>query len=340
MLNMTNISIRLFFLIIIVVFIPQIYKTIYAKSFDNSPAQHIVHHNVYISNIIKYPVIDNKLIIVGSIASPHNLSITSPIIVTLGLNTYDIFSKKSEIITEHPFKDVIYNIDEPLPFKFVIDVTKYHVNLNSAPYVYKIEHADKQSTEINTFKLAYDESKLGPFKELRGNVTNTSPNVIKNLTLYAIVHAKNGTQLDSVKTLIPIIPSQKIISFSLIPNKIIRNSVFIYSCVGGDLQNFNTYKMINLNSGKTLGYKFSGFMTIDSIVYDNASKQFKLSVNNVYPPPATLSLQLLSMQKSPLHVSLDGKKYDSKILKKDDNINIDLFVPQGKHEINIQGFTG
>ena len=338
MFNTVNI-LRFFFLIIIIVFITQSYGTVYAKPFDNLSVLHIVHNNIYISSFLKYPVSDNKLIIVGSIASPHNLSITSPIIVTLGLNAYNVFSKKSEIITEHPFKDVIYNIDEPLPFKFEIDTTKYHVNLDSVPYVYKIEHADKQSTEVNTFKLAYDESKLGPFKELHGNVTNTSPNVIKNLILYAIVHAKNGTQLDSVKTLIPIIPSQKTVSFSLIPNKIIRSSVFIYSCVGGDLQNFNSYKMINLNSGKTLGYKFSGFMTIDSIVYDYSTNQFRLSVNNVYPPPATLSLQFMSMQKSPLFVLLDGKKYKSKILNNNITINIDLFIPQGKHEISIQGFT-
>jgi hypothetical protein len=298
-----------------------------------------MHNNVYIASILKYPVLDNKLIIIGSIASPHNLSIASPIMITIGLNAYNVFLKKPEIIKERPFEEVIYNIDEPLPFKFVIDLTKYHVDLNSVPYIYKIEQADKPSTSIKTFKLTYDESKLGPIKELRGNVTNSSPNDIKNLTLYAIVHAKNGTQLDSVKTSIPIIPPQKTVSFSLIPNKIIRNSVFIYSCVGGDMQNFESYKMIHLNSSKTLGYKFSGFMEVNSIVYDNNSKQFKLGVNNVYPPPASLSLQLLSREKSALQVLLDGKIYYSKILNNSNIVNIYLFVPQGKHEITIQGFT-
>ena len=105
------------------------------------------------------------------------------------------------------------------------------------------------------------------------------------------------------------------------------------------MQNFDSYKMIHLYSGKTLGYKFSGFMEINSIVYDNNSKQFKLSVNNVYPPPAYLSLQLLSMQKGVLHVLLDGKIYSSKILNNSSTVNFDLSVPQGKHEISVKGFT-
>ena len=59
-------------------------------------------------------------------------------------------------------------------------------------------------------------------------------NTLKNLTLYAIVHAKNGTQIDSVKTIIPLINSQQKVNFKFIPNKVVKDLVFTYSCVGGD----------------------------------------------------------------------------------------------------------
>jgi hypothetical protein len=315
------------------------FNSIFVNAWTGTTFQNNDHKNIYIQNYSIYHDSDKNIIIVGSIATPHNLTLTSPVEVTLGLQAYNKFSKKYDLILEHPFKNVIYNVDEPLPFKFIINTSEFNMNSNSVPYIYSIKNADKQSTEINTFSLKYNEALLGPSKELYGNVTNTSPNTIKNLTLYAIVHGKNGTQIDSVKTVVPFIKSRQTVNFSLVPDRIIKDFVSTYSCVGGNLQNIDSYQTINLNSNTTLGYKFSGLMEIDSINYDNKTDQFKLTVNNVYPLSAALSLQLTPLQKNPLSIKIDGQNHNSKVVNNKETSKIDLLIPQGKHEINIHGIN-
>jgi hypothetical protein len=297
------------------------------------------HKNIYIQNYSIIHDSDKKVIIIGSIAAPHNLTLISPLEVTLGLNIYNNFSKKYEIIKEQPFKNPIYNVDEPIPFKFIIDPSKFYINSSSIPYIYSIKKASEQSTNINTFALKYNEARLGPSKELYGTVTNTAPNIIKNLTLYAIVHGKNGTQIDSVKTTIPFIKPYETVKFSFIPNRIVKDLVSTYSCVGGNLQDINAYQIININSNKTIGYKFSGFMEIDSINYDKKTDQFRLNVNNIYPISAALSLQIIPLQKNPISIKIDNHEDNSKTINNKEKSKIDLLIPQGKHEINIHGIN-
>lgn len=88
-----------------------------------------------------------------------------------------------------------------------------------------------------------------------------------------------------------------------------------------------------------LGYKFSGLMEIDSINYDNKADQFKLTVNNIYPLSAALSLQLTPLQKNPISIKIDSQNHNSKIVNNKETSKIDLFIPQGKHKINIHGFN-
>ncbi|MER5175091.1 MAG: hypothetical protein ABJB76_08050 [Candidatus Nitrosocosmicus sp.] len=314
------------------------FNNIYINALENT-VQNNIPKNIYIHNYSIYHDLDKNIIIIGSVAASQNLTLTSPVEVTLGLNAYNNISKKYDIIKEQPFRKVIYDINEPIPFKFTINPNNFQLNSNSIPYIYSIKKADSQSTRINTFTLKYNEALLGPSKELYGTVQNTAPSTIKNLTLYAIVHAKNGTQVDSVKTIVPIIKPKEIVNFSFIPNKVVKDFVSTYSCVGGSLQDINAYQSINLNSNKTLGYKFSGFMEINSLKYDNKSAQFKIEANNVYPISAALSLKLSPEQKNPLSIKIDSHDYNSKIINSNETSKIELFIPQGKHEISIQGIS-
>jgi hypothetical protein len=293
--------------------------------------------NIYVYNYSVIHDLDNNTTIIGSVTGSHNLTLTYPVKVTVGLNVYNNYSKKYETLIEQPFKKVIYDINEPIPFKFSINSNKYYLDSNSIPYVNSIKKADMQSTKINTFTLDYNEALLGPSKELYGTVTNTGPNTLKNLTLYAIVHAKNGTQIDSVKTIIPLINSQQKVNFKFIPNKAVKDLVFTYSCVGGEAQDINAYQTIHLNQNKTFGYKFSGFMEINSVKYDNKTNEIKINVNNLYPVLGPLSLQLIPLQTSPLDILIDSQSYKSQIFNNNSVSKIDLFIPQGKHEINIKG---
>jgi hypothetical protein len=179
---------------------------------------------------------------------------------------------------------------------------------------------------------------LGPNKELFGTAKNTAPNTIKNLTLYAIVHDKKGTQVDSVKTVIPIIKPQETAKFIFVPNKAIKGLVHVYSCVGGELQDINTYQVFKINPNKTLGYKFSGLMEIDSINHDNKTNQFELKVNNLYPVPASLSLQLNPEQRNPLSFEIDNHEYSPTTLNINKITKMELTIPQGKHEIIVSNF--
>jgi hypothetical protein len=328
--------------VLIVIFFAIAYLISFNSVFINAQGntlQSNSHKNIYIHNYSTYHDLNNNTIIIGSIAAPHNLTLTSPVEVTLGLNTYNNFLKKYEILKEQPFRKVIYDVNEPIPFKFTINPSKFYLNSDSVPYIYNIKKAGEQSTKINTFILKYNEALLGPSKELYGTVRNTAPNLIKNLTLYAIIHAKNGTQIDSVRSIVPIIKSQETVNFSFIPNRVIKDLVSTYSCVGGEIQDINAYQSIKLNSTKTLGYKFSGLMEINTLKYDNKTDELKLEVNNIYPIPAGLSLKLTPEQKNPIDIKIDGLDSDSKISNGKETSEIELFIPQGKHEINIHGIN-
>jgi hypothetical protein len=295
--------------------------------------------DIHIKNYSIYEDSDKKnTIIVGSVAAPHNLTLNAPVEVTLGLKVYNNLSKNYVTIKEPTYKKTIYDFNEPIPFKFSINASKFYLKPGSIPFIYSIEKADLHSPKINTFELNYNEALLGPNKELFGTAKNTAPNTIKNLTLYAIVHDKKGTQVDSVKTVIPIIKPQETAKFIFVPNKAIKGLVHVYSCVGGELQDINTYQVFKINPNKTLGYKFSGLMEIDSINYDNKTNQFELKVNNLYPVPASLSLQLNPEQRNPLSFEIDNHEYSPTTLNINKITKMELTIPQGKHEIIVSNF--
>jgi hypothetical protein len=331
--NQTSVSLRVSTVIIFVSFF-----IIFAMVATKAQAQVLQYNSdkgFYIQKYSTYLDSDKNTIIVGSVAASPNLTLTSPVEITLGLNVYNDFSKRYDIIKEHPFKKLIYDTNEPVPFKFTINSSKYQIKSESVPFIYDINNAGLQSPKINTFTLKYDEALLGPSKELYGTIKNTAPNTIKNLTLYAIAHGKNGVQVDSVKTKIPIIKPQETVKFSFVPNKAVKNLVLVYSCVGGELEDINSYQVIEIQPNKTLGYKFSGFMEINSINYDNKTGQLSIKVNNVYPISSSLSLQLKPEQKNTLPIKIDGHVLDAKIANGNKTTIVDLVIPQGEHEINV-----
>ena len=337
--NQTIFSLKIFIMIISILFVLVNLNITNTSAQNNNTLQNNNHNNIYIYNFSTYRDLNKNIIIIGSIAGSNKLTLNYPIEVTVALNAYNNYLNNYETIKDTPFKKVIYDVNEPVPFKFILNSSKYQLKSDFSPYIYSIRKADIQSTKINTFSLNYNEANLGPNKELFGTVTNTGPSTIRNLTLYAIVHAKNGTQIDSVKTIIPVINSNETKGFSFIPNKVIKDLVFTYSCVGGELQDINAYQIIKLDSNKTLGYKFSGLMEINSIIYSNKTNSLKLEVNNIYPVSAALSLQLTPIQSSPLKILIDNHTVDSQIINDKEKTKLDMFIPQGKHEIFIRGIN-
>ncbi len=260
--------------------------------------------------------------------------------VIVGMNVHNVITNTGEVLTEKPFSPILYRNNDPFPFKFVINSTKYSLLEDSIPFIYKNENVTGSFTKINTFELDYPVIPQGPSKELYGNITNTGPLQISNLTLFAIANDNKSSQVDSVKTLIPILKPFETIGFTFAPNPAIKDRVHYYTCVAGDAEDMmvGKYKMFEVSNSKALGYKHSGMMVLDALNYNKSSHQLNMKLNNVYPISGSLSLQLMPNQINPISVYLDGNLFKSATVKQLENMmQVDMSIPQGLHEIVLSG---
>jgi hypothetical protein len=81
-------------------------------------------------------------------------------------------------------------------------------------------------------------------------------------------------------------------------------------------------------------------MEIDSVKYDNKTNEIKINVNNLYPVLGPLFLQLNPLQIGPLDILMDNQAHKAQIINNNGASKLELFIPQGKHEINIKGIIG
>lgn len=279
---------------------------------------------------------NNNTIIVGSVAKSDYQDFPQTVLV--GVNTYNNITGSNEIITEAPYNSILYKDNEPFPFKFKINTTTFPDAVYSEPFIFESRNVSLPSTKLNTFKLDYPVVPQGIHKELYGNITNTGPIQLNNITLFAIVNDRNSTQIDSVKTVISSLKPYETQNFTFTPDPAIENDVYFYSCVGGDIDDMkiNDFQLVNISSSKVLGYKFSSMMQIDYLNYNASNNQFIFKINNIYPYPGPLSLQLMPIQDDPIYVSLDGLPIESLNTRNADNKTlIELSIPQGNHDIVI-----
>lgn len=303
----------------------------YSLSKDNRTST--TENETIVKDYSSYRDSSNNLVIVGSVIKQGNQSI--PQNVTVGINVISNKNSSYEVLTEKPYSPIIYNNNEPFPFKFKIDTTKYSLSSESIPFIFKSENA-LPFTKINTFELNYPVVPQGPNKELRGNITNTSPLPIENLTLFAIVNDNKSKQIDSVKKLIPYLKPNQTINFSMPPDPRIKDDVYFYSCVGGNAEDMRVdkYKLFTISNYKVLGYRHSDMMQLDLLNYTESNDQLNFRINNLYPIPGALSIQLMPYQVNPITVYLDDKPYESTTKKYfDDMIQIDMNIPHGSHEV-------
>lgn len=304
---------------------------------QSEPEFNIIENpRAFIKNYTSYSDVYNNTIIVGSVAKSEHQDFPQTVLV--GIRAFNSITDSHEIITEKPYNSILYRDNEPFPFKFKINSTIFPNAINSEPFVFKSQNVSLPTTKLNTIELKYPVIPQGTNNELYGNVTNTSPIQLKNITLFAIVNDRNSTQIDSVKTVIPNLKPYQTLNFTFIPDPAIQNKVYFYSCVGGDINNMNIndLQIVNISSSKVLGYKFSDLVQIDYLNYNSSSNQFKFSVNNIYPYPGSISLELMPPQDDPLSISIDGLPTETASTRNMDNkTSIELSVPQGKHDIII-----
>jgi hypothetical protein len=292
----------------------------------------------FVKNYSSYVDSSKNVVVVGHVIKQSDQ--IYPQNVTVGMNVHNDFTNTGEVLTEKPFSPILYRNNDPFPFKFVIDSTKYSLLADSNPFIFKTENVTDSFTKINTFELDYPVIPQGPSKELYGNITNTGPLQINDLTLLAIANDNKSSQVDSVKTLIPVLKPYETIGFTFTPDPAIKDRVHYYTCVAGDAEDMmvGKYKMFDVSNSTALGYKYSGMMVLDALNYNKTNHQLNMKLNNVYPISGSLSLQLMPKQINPISVYLDGKLFESATIKQLENmVQVDMSIPQGPHEIVLSG---
>lgn len=135
----------------------------------------------FVKNYSSYFDNDNNTIIIGSVAKSDFQDFPQSVLV--GVKTYNNITGSNEIITEEPYNSVLSKGNEPFPFKFKINSTIFPDAVNSEPFVFESRNVSIPTTKLNTFTLEYPVIPQGDHKELYGNITNTSPIQLNNITL-------------------------------------------------------------------------------------------------------------------------------------------------------------
>ena len=186
--------------------------------------------------------------------------------------------------------------------------------------------------------LNYSNVPVGDNKALEGTVKNVGIVDIHNVSIYASVHNKNRTQIDSVKSnLIPVLkPGQESV-FNAIPEPNLREEVEYFSCAGLDYDQPIT--TLRVDDDEFIPYDLRGIAKISTLEYVNSTDSISFGVKHYNPEGGDLSLKVPQLSENQtIFVMMDDKTYDKPSISMDGKtINIDLFIPPGDHEMKIQG---
>lgn len=109
----------------------------FSYSFYQANHISITENETIVKDYSSYHDSSNNLVIVGSVIKQGNQS--TPQNVTVGLNVINKATNSNETLTEKPYSPIIYNNNEPFPFKFKVNTTKYTFNSDSVPFVLRVK---------------------------------------------------------------------------------------------------------------------------------------------------------------------------------------------------------
>jgi hypothetical protein len=263
-----------------------------------------------------------------------------PISVTVGLNTSTAAFDSSKAATTYFNKEPIYGrIIYPLtgaPFKFVLNPQQI---VASKAFVVNVNQISVPNW--NVLALDYSNMPFGKDAALIGTARNIGTFDLHNVSVYASVHSRNGTQIDSVKSnVIPVIKPGQQISFIAKPDPAVKSGVFYYSCAGFDLDAPIT--TLNIGNGQFIPYDLRALARVSDFKYDHATDSiiFGVKYYSTIGGPLTLKIPQVSETQS-VHVMMDGKLYNKASVKMNGKtVSIDFFVPPEDHNIQIKGVRG
>lgn len=264
-----------------------------------------------------------------------------PVRVVVGLNTTnkipnDGTSTESEqipsTVQSTTYGRIVYPSSSS-PFKFVVPSgelvlgTAFIVNIKQEPVPL-----------YDNLILNYSNVPVGDDKALVGTVKNTGPLDLYDVSVYASVHNNNRTQIDSVKSnSIPVVKSGQELPFSAVPDASVIKSVTYFSCAGLDFDEPMT--TLKVDDDQFIPYDLRALAKISSLEYVNVTDSISFGVKHYNPDGGDLSLKVPQLsQNQTILVKMDDEMYDNASVEMDGKtIHVDLFVPPGDHEIDIQG---
>lgn len=250
----------------------------------------------------------------------------------IGLNIKNTSDDKTYTEYVIPYGKIVYPHTE-VPFKFQTKTNGYIIG---NPFIASIKNITKPFYDL--LKLDYNNMPIDDNKSLYGKVKNLAPFSIYNVSIYASVHSKDRTQIDSVKSeVIPLIKSHEEINFVINPDDAIKSMVYYYSCAGLDADTPIT--TLSIGNGKFITYDLQTVAKISDFRYENSTSSIVFEANHYNPNGGKLIFKLPSLsQDQNIQVFMDGFLSNNTQIKTDKRTTfIDIFIPPKSHKITISG---
>lgn len=271
---------------------------------------------------------NGKLNIIGVVT---NYGVTSEQVV-VGLDIHNKIDDSNITLNDTTFSKIIYPGKES-PFKFKIS-TDYDVL--GKPHIIQMKKVNDPF--YNVIIQNYSNFPVGQNKELVGTLKNTGNVVMQNISVFASVHNKNGSQIDSIKSnSIPILKPGEVKSFSARPDNSIVKDANYFSCAGFDPNSpINT---LDLGNGKFLAYGLESVAKISNFGYNKSTDSISFSADHYNPLGGIVTFKIPQLDNNhDVAIFLDnlGLK-DQQITKNGKTIITNIFVPPNEHLIRIAG---
>ncbi|HEV8387329.1 MAG TPA: hypothetical protein VGQ03_06875 [Nitrososphaera sp.] len=250
-----------------------------------------------------------------------------PVQVTIGLPTLEGKTLETETygrtiwpLTDSPFKFILLDGESQAGDPFLKNVTE----LNAVRHDMLI--------------LTYDGMAVGEERAFVGKIKNTGPFEVQNVSVFAAVHNTNHTlQLDTVRSnVLSVIKPGEELDFVAVPDPVVRPDVLYYSCAGLDYDDPIT--TVKVGDSKILAYDLTAAAQIRNFRYDNSTDSLAFGIRPYIPSGGDVSLKIAQLASNQtVTVVMDGKAHDSFVKSDGRTMTIDFFVPEGSHEIQVQG---
>ena len=271
---------------------------------------------------------NGKLNIIGVVT---NYGVTSEQVV-VGLNIHNKIDDSNTTLNDTTYSKIIYPGKES-PFKFKIG---RDYDVLGKPYIIQMKKVNDPF--YNVIVQNYSNFPVGQNKELVGTLKNTGNVVLQNISVYASVHNKNGSQIDSIKSdSIPVLKPGEVKSFSARPDNSIVKDANYFSCAGFDPNApINT---LDLGNGKFLAYGLESVAKISNFSYNKSTDSISFNADHYNPLGGIVTFKIPQLDNNhDVTIYLDNLELkDQQITKNGKTIITNIFVPPNEHEIRIAG---